>query len=223
MKPTPEQVTRFTAELHRKFDHIPGMAARIDRGGALALAGDVYPLANGYAVASSRNDGTGYHLDEHGACTCPDTANGAPLIRRAKFCKHRIAFNLHHRALCENLAARILGAAMHDNHRQQYLHPNTYLTIIPATPGNPTTTLWSDRDGLLANVRWNTPLAAWQPATTADKITLERWLDHADPLPAPRLEEQLEEILDRADAMTRDAEIMPFPAWRNIYRPILAH
>ena len=223
MTPTTFQVSRFTAELHTKYDRIPGMQARIDRGAALALAGDVYPLAGHYAVLSSANDGTGYPIAAGGRCCCPDAAHGAPVVRGVATCKHSIAYNIWHRALSENLAARILGAAMHDNHRQQYLHPNTYLTIIPATPGNPTTTLWSDRDGLLANVRWNTPLAAWQPATTADKITLERWLDHADPLPAPRLEEQLEEILDRADAMTRDAEIMPFPAWRNIYRPILAH
>lgn len=223
MRPTPAQLARYTAELHVKHDHLPGMAARIDRAAALAAAGDVRRNSDRYVILSSRNDGTGYALDDHASCTCPDCANGAPQIQGAKFCKHRLAFTLHHRALVEALAARILGQSSRANRLLQESHLNTFLLLIAGDKGK--TALWSDHGGLLARVTWSTPLSAWQPATVADKITIETWLDHAAPLPTPGLaikdEDALSTMIAHADAIARDAEVLPFPTWRDLYRPLL--
>ena len=220
MKPTPEQVTRFTAELHRKFDHIPGMAARIDRGTALALAGDVYPLASTYAVTSSRNDGTGYPIAPGGRCCCPDADNGAPVVRGIATCKHSIAYNIWHRALTEALAGRILGGGDYGNRERQRHATNTFLLLLAGHDG---TRLWSDRVGNLASVRWSTPLGSWIPATHADLLAAEKWIDAARGLPIDTLAETAGlEMLNDMDAMDRDATAMSFGAWRELYRPLLA-
>ena len=219
-KPTPDQLARFTADLHAKHDPLPGMAARIDRAAALAAAGDVRPTPTGYTVLSARKDGTGYHLDAKGRCTCPDFATSAPRVRGVPFCKHRLAYLLHHRAVVETLAPRILGRNDYTNRRHQRNHPNVFLLLAPGDKGR--SDLWSDRVGLLAQVTWSTPLSAWQPATPADMLRLEQWLAQAHALPASTVEEEAILVLtDRVDAMSRDAEYMPFPDWRDLYAPAL--
>ncbi len=186
MTPTAEQVTRFTSELHRKFDAIPGMKARIDRGAALALAGDVCPDHTGYIVLSSANDGTGYAVAPGGHCCCPDSHHGAPVVRGVATCKHSIAYNIFHRALCETLAARILGDGGYGNRQQQRQETNTWL-ILRAGHGG--TRLWSDLIGHLANVKWSTPLGGWIPATQSDMIAIEEWIDQAEEIPGNTLAE----------------------------------
>ncbi len=220
MRPTPAQLARFTADLHAKHDHIPGMAARIDRAAALAAAGDVRPTLTGCTVLSARNDDTGYTLDAKGRCTCPDSVSAAPRVQGLPFCKHRLAYILHHRALVEMLAQRILGRNDYANRRHQCNHPNVFLLLFSGDKGR--TALLSDRVGFLAYVIWSTPLSAWQPATPADMLALEQWLDHANAFPVSTVEEEaVLALTDRMDAMARDAEYMPFPDWRDLYAPAL--
>jgi len=220
MKPTTDQVTRYTAELHTKFDRIPGMAARIDRGAALALAGDVCPDRNGYIVLSSANDGTDYPIAPGGRCCCPDSAHGAPVVRGIATCKHSIAYNIWHRSLCEALAARILGSGDYGNRERQRQQTNTWLLLLAGHGG---TRLWADRVGNLASVAWSTSLNAWIPASPADMIAIEEWLDQAEEIPGSTLAETAGlEMLAGMDAMERDATAMSFGAWRDLYRPILA-
>lgn len=219
MTPTPEQVTRFTSELHRKFDHISGMKARIDRGAALAMSGDVYPTQSGYMVLSSRNDGTGYTVSHHGYCTCPDANNpgskhGPLIVRGIPACKHNIAYNIHFRTLSEALAARILA---HDTggHQQQRIYANTYLLILPPHKGSKPA-LWSDLSGILAHVSWSTPLNAWIPVTPADMIAIEEWLDQAQDLPGNALVDlAIATAVNHYEQTHADAPTMPAPVFRQ--------
>lgn len=183
MQPTASQLSRFAADLHAKHDPVPGMARRIDRAVALAAAGDVRAQGRGYLVLSARNDGTGYHLDGRGRCTCPDFHGGAPQIRGITFCKHRLAFNMVHRALVEALAPRILGNGESGNRKHQRSYPNTFLLLISRKGRS---SLWSDRDGLVGEVIWSRSLHGWMPASQADMVRLDRWLSQAQPLsPVP--------------------------------------
>ncbi len=192
MTPTSEQVTRLASELHRKFDHVRGMAARIDRGAALAMAGDVRHGHSGYLVLSSANDGTGYPISHHGYCSCPDANNpsskhGPLIVRSIPACKHNIAYNIHFRTLCEAIAARTLGPGSdYGNRQRQYSAPNTFLLLMPPGSGAKTS-LWSDRLGRLGFVAWSTPLNAWIPASPKDMIAIEEWLDQANDLPVNTL------------------------------------
>lgn len=221
MIPTPEQVTRFASELHTKFDKVPGMKARIDRGAALALAGDVCPDHNGYIVLSSANDGTGYPIAPGGRCCCPDSAHGAPVVRGVATCKHAIAYNIFHRALAEALAARILGDSGYGNRQQQRQQTNTWLLLRTYRDG---TTLWSDRVGRLGRVTWLSYYNAWIPATPADLIAVEEWLDQAHELPGNALADTAAlEALGKMEAMDADAVFMDFGEWIDIYRPALTH
>ncbi len=212
MTPTAEQVTRFTSELHAKYDRIPGMKARIDRGAALALAGDVCPDKNGYIVLSSANDGTGYAAAPGGRCCCPDSHHGAPVVRGIATCKHSIAYNIFHRSLCESLAARILGESGYGNRQQQRQQANTWLILLAGHGG---TRLWADRVGNLANVKWSTPLGGWIPATQHDMIAVEEWLEQADEPINTLAETARLEVVARYDEIHAPAPAMPAPVFNR--------
>lgn len=212
MTPSAFQVSRFSAELHAKFDRIPGMKARIDRGAALALAGDVCPDKSGYMVLSSANDGTGYPIAAGGRCCCPDSAHGAPVVRGVPACKHNIAYNIFYRALCETLIARILGDGGYPNRRQQRRETNTWLLLLAGHDG---TRLWADKIGRLAQVKWSTPLGGWIPATPHDMIAVEEWLEQASEPINTLAETATLDAVARYDEIRTDASapVMPTPAF----------
>jgi len=181
MVPTLAQAQGFAQTLRSKFGNVPGLSARIDRAIDLVVAGDVFASrGDHYAILSAKNDGTAYHLDTAGRCDCPDAVRSAPFVRGAARCKHNLAAEIHFRTLIAGLNTRILGSRERGNRMQQHNHPNTFLLLIP---GSGRTSLWSDSVGHLARVTWSNALSGHQPATVADRINIEQWIDHADELP----------------------------------------
>ena len=68
-------VQLYTRQLTEKHGQIAGATARIEKAAAILIAGDVTRDGSQFFVASSKGDGTGYHVGS--GCECADYANGA--------------------------------------------------------------------------------------------------------------------------------------------------
>jgi hypothetical protein len=73
---------------------LPECNGRVESAVKLVLAGDVELLPDGTATVASQSNGTAAYVVVNGTCECPDFPR-AP----HGFCKHRLAYGIHKRAL----------------------------------------------------------------------------------------------------------------------------
>src|SRR5262244_3065404 len=73
---------------------LPQCNGRVDSAVKIVLAGDVELLADGKGKVASQSNGTTQYFVVNGECTCKDFPK-AP----QGFCKHRLAYGIHKRAL----------------------------------------------------------------------------------------------------------------------------
>ena len=200
----PANVQIYAAQLHAKHDAVNGVAARIDKAAAILIAGDVTTDGSKFMVLSGKGDGTGYSLAD-GQCTCPDYANGAPVIGAAKWCKHKLAAAMLKKHIRESIQPRIkIGQPRNIN--QLTRGPVEYLYRVDES--------LIDFHQLTVRLNWSDQIFDFQPATDADYIALARWLENAPPLPTKK-----PSIFDewRKDASAGDSVVMPFLEWQNLY------
>ncbi len=176
VQPDYYDVKRLIHSLGQKHSHIHGIPARLERAETILLDNGIWASGEGIAVASqTRTDGHAYTVAA-GRCTCADFANGAPMIGRGKWCKHKLAASIYRRFVQEQIAERIIGDGRGSNHKRQKAYPNTYLLFINGA-------LWSERVGVLCRVNWNSQINNHAPATDHDLIACAEWLEQANELP----------------------------------------
>src|SRR5215510_1840023 len=73
---------------------LPLHASRIEKAVTLCLNGHVEVVKGKYRIASQQDGKTVYHL-ANGSCTCQDFTSG----KAQGWCKHRLAGNIHRKAL----------------------------------------------------------------------------------------------------------------------------
>lgn len=206
-------VQLYTRQLTEKHGQIAGATARIEKAAAILIAGDVTRDGSQFFVASSKGDGTGYHVGS--GCECADYANGAPQIGSRRYCKHKLAVAMLKRHIRESAQPRIqIGdpgnlvrvAAIKGRNESPYLYRlNEMLTNFYQTT---------------VKLAWSDQLFDFQPSTDADYLILAHWLEFAPPMPAPRRES----IFDRwnADYNGEYSTRLPFLEWQEIYGKLYA-